>query len=187
MGNIILRSTLLGLGLSMDAGAVAIANGMKYRDMAKRSMLFISFLFGFFQGGMPLLGYWIGRAILAQIQEFLPWLALLILGFLGGNMLYGSSQSDTKAMKKLTPFFCILQAIATSIDALSIGITIVHYTLIQAIICAAIIMGVTMIISFLGIYLGKRFGLRFKGIAEGIGGLILIGIGIEIFLKGRGI
>ena len=107
MGNIILRSTLLGLGLSMDAGAVAIANGMKYRDMAKRSMLFISFLFGFFQGGMPLLGYWIGRAILAQIQEFLPWLALLILGFLGGNMLYGSFQSDTKAMKKLTPFFCI--------------------------------------------------------------------------------
>lgn len=105
MGNIILRSTLLGLGLSMDAGAVAIANGMKYRDMPKRSMLFISFLFGFFQGGMPLLGYWIGRAIFAQIQEFLPWLALLILGFLGGNMLYGSFQSDTKAMKKLTPFF----------------------------------------------------------------------------------
>lgn len=185
MGKLWIRGIFLGFGLSMDAGAVSITNGMNYKDMLKHKMIFMSFLFGIFQGGMPLIGYWVGRAILKFIHEYLSWFALGILGFLGLNMILSSFEKEVKTLKKLNLFSILMQAIATSIDALSVGITIANYTLLEALITAGWITGITFTISFLGILLGKRFGTRFNHFAEGLGGVILIGIGIEIFLKGR--
>ena len=186
MPRLIITSILLGIGLAMDACAVSMANGLKEPKMKVNKILFIAFMFGVFQGLMPLLGYIVGSNILNKIDWIIPWIALFLLGFIGGKMIYdGLHEEDNKeCCHTLTFKLLIIQAIATSIDALSVGVSISNYILLDAIICVSIITVVTFIICFIGVFIGKKFGDSLGNKAEILGGIILIAIGIEIYITG---
>lgn len=179
------RSLLLGVGLAMDACAVSMANGLKESNMRLKKHIFIAMLFALFQAFMPLLGYFVGHALLEWIEKFIPWIALVILSFLGINMLIsGIKNKKDENEKKLTIINLLIQAVATSIDALSVGFTFADYTLNQALLCAGSIAIVTFIICIIALWIGKKFGTKLGNKAEILGGVILIGIGLEIFLTG---
>lgn len=180
------NSALLGVGLAMDAFSVSLANGLHEPGMKQGRMARIAGVFAGFQAAMPLLGWLCVRTVLEwfnAFEQFIPWIALLLLGYIGGKMLLdgirGGEEAEAPAlgMKAL-----LVQGVATSIDALSVGFTISEYGLLMALVCAAIIAAVTFIICMAGLQLGKTFGTRLAGKASVLGGVILIGIGIEIFL-----
>ncbi len=180
-----IQSILLGIALAMDACAVSMANGLNEPNMKKRKIVLIAFMFAFFQALMPLIGYFIGHAILQYIEKFIPWIALILLCFLGGKMLFeGFKKEEDNEAKVLTFATLFVQAIATSIDALSVGLTIAEYSIGEAVICALIIATITFILSFASVFIGKKFGTKLGNKAEMLGGIILIGIGIEIFISG---
>lgn len=179
-----IRCILLGVSLAMDACAVSMANGLKYPQMKKSESLFSCLLFGLFQGGMPLIGYFAGHAIFKNIEHYIPYIALVVLCVLGINMILGSFHSETYTPKQFKIKESVFQAIATSLDALTVGFTIANYNNIQALECVSIIAGSTMLLCLLGYRIGKKFGTRLGAFSEILGGAILIGIGIEIFLKG---
>jgi putative Mn2+ efflux pump MntP len=178
-------SLFLGIALAMDACAVSMANGLNQPCMKLRKVLFIACMFGFFQGAMPLIGYFLGHALLSLIEPFIPWIALVILTFLGVRMIIEAMKNEECENRKALTFSVILiQAIATSIDALSTGFAIANYSPLDAVICASIVMVVTAIICIFAVYIGKKFGTKFGSKAEIIGGIILIAIGLEIFITG---
>ena len=184
------NSILLGVGLAMDAFSVSMANGLNEPGMKRGRMWKIAGTYGFFQFIMPLIGWFLVRTVVDYFDKFrifIPWIALLLLCFIGIKMIYEAfhPQLDEESNKKpLTNWVLILQGIATSIDALSVGFTIVDYSGFSAFICALIIAVVTLFICMGGLVIGKRFGLKLESKAQILGGLILIGIGIEIFVKG---
>ncbi len=182
----IITSLLLGVGLAMDACAVSMANGLNEPKMKINKILLISIMFGLFQGLMPFVGYIVGSSILGKIEWIIPWVALILLAIVGGKMLYEGlvNKEETKEIKELTFKVLFIQAIATSIDALSVGFTIANYTLIEAIISVGIIALVTFIICVGAVYIGKKFGDKLGHKAEILGGIILILIGLEIFIEG---
>ena len=183
----IVTSSLLGVGLAMDAAAVSMANGMNKPCMKVKRVLLIATMFGFFQGVMPFIGYLLGSVILSKIEWIIPWVALLLLSFIGGKMLLDgikNQEEDCEEKEELTFKVLLVQAIATSIDALSVGFTISNYTLFEAIVAVLLIAIVTFIISFIAVYLGKKFGIKLGNKAVILGGLILIAIGVEIFISG---
>lgn len=183
----IVTSSLLGVGLAMDAAAVSMANGMNKPCMKVKRVLLIATMFGFFQGVMPFIGYLLGSVILSKIEWIIPWVALLLLSFIGGKMLLDGIKNQEEACEEkeeLTFKVLLVQAIATSIDALSVGFTISNYTLFEAIVAVLLIATVTFIISFIAVYLGKKFGIKLGNKAVILGGLILIAIGVEIFISG---
>jgi len=188
MTQIIITSILLGCGLAMDACAVSMANGLKEPKMKFNKIALIAFMFAFFQAAMPLIGYFVGSALLSKIEWIIPWVALVLLSFVGGKMLYEGIKHKDEAEeddnKSLTFKALIIQAIATSIDALSVGFTISNYTILQAFICCAIVAVVTFIICVAAVFIGKKFGTKLGNKAEILGGIILIGIGLEIFITG---
>ena len=178
-------SLFLGFALAMDACAVSMANGLNQPCMKLRKVLFIACMFGFFQGAMPLIGYFLGHALLSIIKPFIPWIALAILSFLGVRMIIEATKKEECEERKALTFSVILiQAFATSIDALSTGFAIADYTPLNAVICASIVMVVTAIICICAVYIGKKFGTKFGSKAEIIGGIILIAIGLEICITG---
>lgn len=177
-----IRSILLGISLAMDACAVSMANGLKHTNMKKKFIIRMCLCFGIAQGIMPLIGYGIGHAILDYIQEYIPWIALLLLGVLGIHMIVGSFHKEEE--KDLSKNGVFLQAIATSIDALTVGFTFAEYSFLDAILCVGIISCITIGMCYIGVCIGKKFGTRLGKTAEILGGLILIGIAIEIFMKG---
>ena len=183
-------SFFLGLGLAMDACAVSMANGFAEPQMKTRKIVLVAVMFGFFQGFMPLIGYEIGATIIDYIENFIPWIALVLLCVIGGKMIFeaikekNDEERKEENIKGLTFKALIVQAIATSIDALSVGLTIADYEIMRAVICALIIAVVTFIISFIAVFLGKKFGTKLGSKAEIIGGIILIIIGLEIFITG---
>lgn len=183
---LIITSLLLGLGLSMDACAASMANGLNEPKMKPLKVVIIALMFGLFQGLMPLLGYFLGHAILNYIDKFIPWIALILLSFIGGKMLIDGikNKKGEEEIKVLTFKVLFIQAIATSIDALSVGFTIADYTIPNALICVSLVTLVTFIICIIAVYLGKKFGTKLGNKAEIIGGIILIGIGLEIFISG---
>lgn len=188
MFQFLFTSLVLGVGLAMDACAVSMANGFSEPDMKTKKTILIALMFGLFQGLMPLIGYFIGSTVITYIEKFIPWIALIILGFLGGKMLFDAvkhqeNQEET-IKEKLTFKGLIIQALATSIDALSVGITIADYAVSEAIICSSIIGVVTFAISFGSVFIGKKFGTKLGTKAEIFGGIVLILIGIEIFVTG---
>ena len=124
--------------------------------------------------------------VFGQFQKFIPWIALILLLYIGGSMIKESMQGEeeNKEMKKLSFAVLMMQGIATSIDALSVGFTIAEYGLIMAVVCSLIVAVVTFVICETGLYLGKTLGTKLSGKADVLGGVILIGIGIEIFVKG---
>lgn len=188
------NSLLLGLGLAMDAFSVSLANGLAEPDMKKRKMSLIAGTFGFFQAFMPMLGWVCVHTVVRHFKAFelfVPWIALVLLLFIGGKMLLESmintrkGESDEGADPgRLSPGMLVVQGVATSIDALSVGFTISNYGWLQALFCAMIIAFVTYFISLAGLLTGRRVGVRLSNKAGILGGCILIFIGLEIFLTG---
>ena len=184
----IVQQALLGLGLAMDAFSVSLANGLNEVHMKKRKLFLISGTFGFFQALMPMLGWVCVHTIVEYFkafEKFIPWIALALLGFIGGKMLFeGIINNDEVPAKTLTFGGLLVQGEATSIDALSVGFTIAEYNWITALVSSLIIAVVTFIVCSFAVILGKKFGERLAGRATILGGVILIGIGIEIFITG---
>lgn len=182
------NSILLGAGLAMDAFSVSLANGLNEPKMKKLKMLAVSGVFSVFQFAMPMIG-WICVSAIAQyfnaFQKLIPWIALALLGFIGGKMLYeGIVNKDSEEEKPAVGLSALLvQGVATSIDALSVGFTIADYSLSEALLSCFIIGAVTFVICFAGIAIGKKAGTALAGKAGILGGLILIFIGLEIFIK----
>ena len=182
------NSVLLGVGLAMDAFSVSLANGMNEPCMKKKKMVGIAAIFAIFQALMPLIG-WVCVHTICQYFKFfetlIPWIALGLLGFIGGKMLLEVIQNkDESPCEKPGVGFVVLmiQGVATSIDALSVGFTIASYDLLSAILAAVIIAIVTFIICFAGIGIGRVAGTKLAGKAGIFGGIILIFIGLEIFI-----
>ena len=184
-----LNSILFGAGLAMDAFSVSLANGLHEPTMKVRRTCGIAGIFAMFQTAMPLIG-WVCvhtiRQLFSSAQRFIPWIALLLLLYIGGKMLYDGIRhkgaEEEAAAIGLSGL--LLQGVATSIDALSVGFTIADSTWLPALVESLIIGAVTFGICMAGLWLGKRFGTRFSGKAEILGGVILIGIGIEILITG---
>ncbi len=184
------NSFLLGIGLAMDAFSVSMANAMIEKEMKRMRMCFIAGIYAAFQFLMPVIGFVAVKAAsekFSAFQKAVPFIALVLLLYIGGKMLYDGFKNkspEEEKITKLTFAVLLLQGVATSIDALSVGFTIVSYTLPLALLAATIIAAVTFCICFLGLAIGKKFGKILKNKAYALGGLILIFIGIEIFLKG---
>lgn len=182
-----LYSFLLGIGLAMDAFSVSLVSGLSEPAMRKKRMAFVSFIFSFFQTAMPFIG-WICVSTVAKYFTFfdkcIPWIALVLLSYIGGKMLYeGIKNKDCNDEKPAIGFAAlIIQGIATSIDALSVGFTISKYTLPNALLCSILIGVITFFICFAGIIIGKKAGSRLSGKATILGGGILLFIGLEIFI-----
>lgn len=168
--------------------SVSLANGLNEVHMKKRKLFLISGTFGFFQALMPMLGWVCVHTIVEYFkafEKFIPWIALALLGFIGGKMLFeGIRNNDEVPAKTLTFGGLLVQGVATSIDALSVGFTIAEYNWITALVSSLIIAVVTFIVCSFAVILGKKFGERLAGRATILGGVILIGIGIEIFITG---
>ncbi len=181
-----LNSALLGVGLAMDAFSVSMANGLHEPNMSRRRMGMIAGVFGFFQALMPMLGWICVHTIVETFENFarfIPWVALALLGYIGGKMLWdGFSGEEGKEAAALGGSALALQGVATSIDALSVGFTIAEYDWLMALVCALIIAAVTFVICMAGLLIGRRFGTKLSGKASVLGGAILILIGIEIFV-----
>ena len=183
------NSVLLGIGLAMDAFSVSLANGLNEPAMSKKKMCGIAGIFSFFQALMPMLGWFLIRTLCScfnQFQKLIPWIALILLGFIGGKMLLeGIKNQESETEKSGLGFGAlIVQGIATSIDALSVGCTISEYGFFMAFVCALVIALVTFGICFSGLIIGKKFGTKIAGKASIFGGAILIFIGLEIFITG---
>ena len=183
-------SIMLGVGLAMDAFSVSLANGLNEPKMKKRKMCGVAGVFAFFQALMPMLGWVCIHTIVQYFRAFeklIPWIALALLGYIGGKMLYEGikNRSDCDEERKGVGFAALLvQGIATSIDALSVGFTIAEYGAAQALLAAVIIAAVTFVICMGGLKIGKTAGTRLAGKASILGGAILIFIGLEIFISG---
>ena len=196
MVQLIINSVLLGVGLAMDAFSISIANGILEPNMKKGRMLKIASVYAVAQLIMPLIGWFLVttlEGIFTSFSKFIPWIALILLLFIGGKMVIegimerkGRKKDEIKEDKpvKLTWVALIVQGIATSIDALSVGFTISDYSALRAIAASVIIGVVTLVICLIGLIFGKKIGEKISSIATIIGGCILIFIGIEIFVKG---
>ena len=210
------NSIFFGIGLAMDAFSVSMANGLNEPEMDRKKEFVIAGAFGVFQTLMPLLGWVLVHTALNAFQEFqrfIPWIALLLLSWIGGKMIAegirdtreaagfpadaqsgagetgttgsGASEAERNGKektRKLGLWALFVQAVATSIDALSVGFTIAEYDLPHALLESLIIGLVTFAISFAGIRIGKKFGMKLAGKASILGGVILVAIGFEIFV-----
>ena len=183
------NSILLGVGLAMDAFSVSLANGLNEPDMRKKKMCGIAGVFALFQALMPMIGWVCVHTILQYFQafeKFIPWIALVLLLFIGGKMLLEGlrNQEEDAEKPKVGLAALLVQGVATSIDALSVGFTIAGYGLCMALVCAMIIAMVTFVICMIGLSIGRRIGTKFSNKANVLGGVILILIGLEIFITG---
>lgn len=189
------NSIFLGIGLAMDAFSVCIANGLNENGMAASRRYKIAGVFGAFQALMPLVGWVCVRTIadlFVDFQKFIPWIALILLLYIGGKMIYeaikdGKRAGEEKEVKEaeavITNRELFVQGVATSIDALSVGFTIAEYSKVMAVLSALIIGIVTFVICILGLKIGKKAGEHFADKASVFGGIILICIGLEIFIS----
>ncbi len=183
-----INSILFGIGLAMDAFSVSLANGLNEPNMKGGRMGFIAGTFCGYQIIMPLIA-WICVHTIAEkfeaFQSLIPWIAILLLLYIGGNMLIDGIRGRGEEETSAVDFWgLMLQGIATSIDALSVGFTIADYPWRMALVEASIIGVVTYAICMAGLSIGKVAGTKLSGKASLLGGVILIGIGIEIFVKG---
>lgn len=185
------NSILLGAGLAMDAFSVSLANGLADPKMKNSRMIFISGVYGVFQFMMPLIGWFFVRTAAEHftvVQKFIPWISLALLSYIGGKMLYEgirdwhAETSSQEEVRHLGLAALLVQGIATSIDALSVGFTIESYSALQAFVASLLIGVVTWIICLVGLRIGRTFGTRLARYAPILGGIILIGIGLEIFI-----
>ena len=183
---------MTGIGLSMDAFAVSLAKGICLKEDEFKYSFRVALFFGGFQALMPLFGWWFGRYFESSIKSFDHWIAFILLGIIGGKMLIEAikelrsseddnipteCERDEFSYKKLT-----ILAIATSIDALAVGVSFAFLSV--SIVPSITIIGITtFVLSFLAVFLGKKLGEYMQSYAEIIGGVILIGIGIKILIE----
>ena len=182
------NSILFGVGLAMDAFSVSLANGLRYPQMKGRDMCRIAGTFGVFQTAMPLLGWLCVHTVATAfraVDRFIPLVALLLLAYIGGHMiwegLHHRAEEEAEAAVGLRSL--LLQGLATSIDALSVGFTIASYTWSMALGAAGLIGAITFLLCLLGLRLGRFLGSRVLRQSCIIGGIILIAVGLEIFLS----
>ena len=184
------NSLLLGVGLAMDAFSVSLANGLNEPSMKRRRMAGIAGVFSGFQFLMPLFGWIFVHTMLKYFEafeKFIPWIALVLLVLIGGNMLIDGIKERGCEEKEPTAVglgALLVQGLATSIDALSVGFTIAEYDFPMALTACLLIGAVTFAICLGGLFIGRKFGTCLAGRASIFGGIILILIGIEIFLTG---
>ena len=174
---------VIAVGLSMDAFAVAVCKGLSMRKMSWKKGVIVALYFGIFQGAMPLIGYFLGVQFQGSIQAVDHWIAFVLLGLIGANMIRESlSKEEEKTDDSVSFKSMSVLAVATSIDALAIGVT---FAFLQVdIIPADSFIGVTtFVLSLIGVKIGNVFGSRYKSKAEFIGGLILILMGLKILLE----
>ncbi len=191
MWELVLTSLALGVGLAMDACAVSMANGLNEPNMSPGKHLGVAGMFGFFQALMPMIGWLCVSTLVEYIEAakpFIPYISLALLLYVGINMLVEGikHKEDDEEPKKLTFVALLIQAVATSIDALSTGFAMTEFVdgVWQALLSATIIAVVTFLISYVAVILGKKFGDKLGNKAQILGGVVLIAIGIEIFVKG---
>ena len=183
-----INSIMLGVGLAMDAFSVSLANGLNESRMKKGRMCLMAGVFSGFQFLMPILGWFCVHTFVhyfTAFEKFIPWIALVLLCYIGGKMLVeGIKCGDCEECEGAVVGFTglIVQGIATSIDALSVGFTISNYNLAEAVLSCLLIGIVTFFICFAGLGIGKKAGTKLAGKAGILGGCILIFIGIEIFI-----
>ena len=196
--SLILNSLLLGVGLAMDAFSVSIANGLEEPSMKKARVCGIAGIYALFQFAMPLAGWFFVHSVaelFKAFQPFIPWIALILLAFIGGKMVFEGFSKKTAGDKeeeenksneprKLTLTVLLVQGIATSIDALSVGFTIASYSPAAAAAASGLIGVTTLVICIAGVRIGRFFGMRLAGRASVLGGVILIVIGCRILFGG---
>ncbi len=180
-----LELLLLAIGLSMDAFAVSVTNGMCKKNVRTGWAFAIALTFGLFQGAMPCIGYALGSRFTSYISRFDHWIALVLLGFIGGKMIADSFKKEDDIPENdmnLTFGQLMLQGVATSIDALAVGVSFAAMS-VNIISASAFICSVTFVLSFIAVFVGKKFGSILNNKAQLIGGLILVGIGLKIFIE----
>jgi putative Mn2+ efflux pump MntP len=174
---------ILAIALAMDSVAVSIAIGSKYKDLLISKAIFAAAVFGFFQGAMPIVGYYIGISFADYVQSFDHWIAFVLLVGLGGKMIYEAYKNEfDDEITDLSNKTLITLGIATSIDAMAIGVT---FAFLQTDIFTAssVIALVTFILCVIAIFIGKKLGSLLESKAEFLGGLILIGLGFKILFE----
>ncbi|MDO5125503.1 MAG: manganese efflux pump MntP family protein [Ruminococcus sp.] len=174
---------LLAIGLSMDAFAVSVTNGLCMRKSAWKTALSCGLCFGLFQGAMPSIGFALGRTFTEYVTSIDHYIALVLLAFIGGKMLIDAFK-DVDESCDLSPALGLLlvQGVATSIDALAVGVSFAALS-VNIVYAASFICCVTFLFSFVGVFIGNRFGTILNSKAQILGGLILIGIGLKIFIE----
>ena len=177
---------IIAVGLSMDAFAVSICKGLSVRRMQPRHALICGVWFGAFQALMPLLGYWLGSGFAGIIGSFGHWVAFVLLGLIGANMVRESFGEEEEVTPDFSPKAMLPLAVATSIDAFAVGVSFAATG--TDIVAAVSFIGVTTFcLSAVGVWVGHRFGARYKGGAELAGGVVLILIGIKVLLEHLGL
>lgn len=181
------NSILLGIGLAMDAFSVSVADGLNDFKGNKKQFILIALVFGGFQALFPFVGWTCVHTLVVLLKAFekaVPWIALGLLLFLGIKMIIDGvrGEEDENKASKLGIKTILLQGVAVSIDALSVGFTLAEHNLLQALVSVMIIGIITFLISLLGLFIGKKIGTRLSNKAQIFGGIILIAIGIEIFV-----
>ena len=188
---------LIGLALSMDAFAVGMTDGMTEPRMKAKKVLLIAAFFGIFQGMMPIIGYYFSSLFTSLVEKIAPWLAFALLSFLGGKMVFDffmerrkkqAGESET-AEKRTGILKLLVQAVATSIDALAVGVTFLAAETADLLplhigYCALIICAITFTLSLAAVCIGKKAGDKFSDKAVLLGGVILIAIGLKILIEG---
>ena len=178
---------LVAVGLSMDAFAVSVCKGLSMQRIDRRYTALIGVFFGGFQALMPLLGYLLGSRFAVYIERFDHWVAFVLLALIGGGMIRESrDEAEEETYHGVDYKELLLLAVATSIDALAVGVTFAFFE-VRVLPAAALIGCITFALSLVGVVVGNRFGARYKGRAELTGGVILILIGLKILLEHLGI
>lgn len=179
---------LIAVGLSADAFAVALGKGLQMRRLSAQGILALALTFGLFQGLMPVLGWAVATGFSDYVTAVDHWIAFGLLAVIGGKMIWEAfGDDDDEAGDGRVPFVeLMVLGVATSIDALAVGISFAFLDVSVA--GAAVLIGVTtFVLTAVGVFLGHRAGVRFRGPAEVVGGLVLIGIGLKILLEHTGV
>ena len=177
---------ILAVGLSMDAFAVSICKGLSLRKIKAKHMCIAGLWFGGFQALMPLIGYFLGSFFSEMIEQYDHWVAFILLAIIGGNMIKESFGKDENVDSAMDFKSMLLLAIATSIDALAVGVTFA-FLQVQILPAVSFIGVVTFIFSAVGIKIGSLFGTKYRSKAELFGGIVLVLIGLKILLEGIGV
>lgn len=183
----VLEILLIAVGLAMDAFAVSVCKGLSMKKMSWNKAIIVGLYFGIFQGLMPVIGFLLGTSFASLVIQIDHWIAFVLLGFIGGNMLKEAFSNESENRNDNVDFkTMIVLAIATSIDALAIGITFA-FLKVNLILSVLMIGIITFILSIIGVKIGNKFGDRYERKAEMAGGLILILMGIKILLEDLGV
>ena len=178
---------VIGIGLAMDAFAVSVCKGLSMKKLDWKKSIIIALYFGAFQALMPVLGFFLGSTFSSFVQKVDHWIAFILLAIIGGNMIKDSTDDEIeKRNDKVDVKTMLLLAIATSIDALAVGVTFAFFE-VNLLLAISIIGIITFVLSVLGVIIGNKFGDKFQNRAELAGGIILIIIGLKILLEHLGI